>query len=526
MPRDYKSAVGALNTLQSNHAVIKAIKKSGRRMNDRAIPEMLEWCRRAGHEPRDFDALNAIHIAGTKGKGSTSAFTASILAQYAGVSRKGPEGENGPILKNTGLYTSPHLRFVRERIQVNNDFISEDDFAKYFFEVWDRFEAAARKENPDLPVDEPCPKPVYFRFLTVMAFHAYLREGVDAAIVECGIGGEYDSTNVLITPKVTGITSLGIDHVGVLGTTIEDIAWHKAGIMKESAKAFTVPQLPMAMEVLRKRAVEKGVELKIVQNHPALEFFKLGLAGDFQKQNASLAIALATEYLRRMGLPNLDTEAQLPPEFLRGLEEVRWSGRCDQRLDKTGLLTWYMDCGHTRESIGVASTWFADCVQSAERSSRREAANLATNGSSPSSPLILIFNQQTRAGGPLLTTLHETVRTRLVMSHPFSHAIFCTNETSSVAGLKPDLTNNSVEPERLKELVVQHELASIWKGLEASSDDGGRGCEISVEPSIQQAITRCREIAATFSHHNVKVLIIGSVHLVGGVLEVLETEAT
>ncbi|KAL8980530.1 MAG: hypothetical protein Q9177_005853, partial [Variospora cf. flavescens] len=91
-----------------------------------------------------------------------------------------------------------------------------------------------------------------------------MSEGVDAAIIECGIGGEYDSTNILVHPRVTGITSLGIDHTPLLGHTIEEIAWHKAGIMKPGVPTHTVVQPPAAEEVLRARAREKSVTLSVV----------------------------------------------------------------------------------------------------------------------------------------------------------------------------------------------------------------------------------------------------------------------
>jgi folylpolyglutamate synthase len=106
-------------------------------------------------QPKDFDGLRPIHIAGTKGKGSTSAFISSILAQYLP-----PSAEPSTPPTKIGLYTSPHLRFVRERIQINNEPISEEQFAQYFFEVWDRLEAAAK--GTDASSDAPT-KPVYFR---------------------------------------------------------------------------------------------------------------------------------------------------------------------------------------------------------------------------------------------------------------------------------------------------------------------------------------------------------------------------
>ena len=197
----------------------------------------------------------------------------------------------------------PHLRFVRERIRINNEPISETLFAKYFFQVWDRLENVARKEGKP-PSEITAAKPVYFRFLTLMAFHTYIQEGVDTAVIECGIGGEYDSTNIIVTPTTTGITSLGIDHTSLLGETIEEIAWHKGGIMKEGARVFTAPQPIKAMRVLTQRAEEKRVELKVVDVDSRLQDVRLGLAGDFQQVNASLAIQLAAAHLMALGHTN------------------------------------------------------------------------------------------------------------------------------------------------------------------------------------------------------------------------------
>jgi folylpolyglutamate synthase len=125
-------------------------------MNQTSLPEMREWLRRINYSPTDLNRLNMIHITGTKGKGSTCAFVSSILQHLF------PE-------KKIGLFTSPHLKAVNERIQVNSVPISEVTFARYFWEVWDRLEASAELEGLD-----KLNKPVYFRFLTLMTWHALL----------------------------------------------------------------------------------------------------------------------------------------------------------------------------------------------------------------------------------------------------------------------------------------------------------------------------------------------------------------
>lgn len=314
-------------------------------MNTAAIPEMIEWARRIGYSPSDFNCLNIIHVAGTKGKGSTCAFASSILSEY----------RRAGVLRKTGLYTSPHLRSVRERIQVDGRPLGEADFARYFFEVWERVEASAAKEGRD-----PNDKPAYFRFLTLLAFHVYVRENVDTAVFEVGVGGEYDSTNIIERPTATGITSLGIDHVAMLGDTIEKIAWNKAGIMKAGAAAFSVEQPTNAMEVLNSRASERGVELNVVGVHPEIRdgSAKLGLAADFQMGNASLAAALVGAHMQALGHPiNVTPDGPLPEEVKRGLLNVEWPGRC--QVMHQGSVEWNIDGAHTMESLDVAGKWFA-----------------------------------------------------------------------------------------------------------------------------------------------------------------------
>jgi folylpolyglutamate synthase len=166
-----KDAITALNTLQTNSDFLTQLKKSGGRMNQYSLPEMREWMRRIDYVPEDLNRLNVIHIAGTKGKGSTCAFVASLLRHlFPG--------------KTIGLFTSPHLKNVNERIQINSTPIAESIFARYFWEVWDRLEASAEKEGLDRRV-----KPPYFRYLTLMAWHTFLDMKVFVRLGFTDIGG-------------------------------------------------------------------------------------------------------------------------------------------------------------------------------------------------------------------------------------------------------------------------------------------------------------------------------------------------
>ena len=364
---------------------------------------------------------------------------------------------------------------MRERIQINNSPISEQLFAKYFFEVWDRLSATGES------------KPAYFRFLTLVAFHTFIKEQVDTAVIECGIGGEYDSTNLLVSPTVTAVTALGIDHVGMLGDTIEQIAWHKAGIFKRGALAFTVPQPEAAMRVLRERAAANSVNLQETTKNPQIASgqVKLGLAGDFQQSNASLAVAVAKAHLQI-------TNHELPLEFIRGLKLVKWPGRCDMRHD--GKVCWCLDGGHTLESIEVAGQWFAE--QAKSQNAKR----------------VLIFNQQHRDASTLAAALFKTLSTA-IGPKPFTHAIFTTNVTFKESGYKPDLVSAKTNSDDIKSLTVQNTLAKEYAKLD-------KDAKTMVSASIEEAVELVRHIG---SDSDVLCFVTGSLHLVGGALEVLES---
>lgn len=471
-------------------------------------------------QPSDFDQLKPIHIAGTKGKGSTSAFISSILARYI------PAGQKSPVLQKVGLYTSPHLRSVRERIQINNLPLSEPVFAKYFFEVWDRLEETARRA--DLPTDTSA-KPAYFRFLTLMALHTYMSEGVDTAIVECGIGGEFDSTNIIVQPTVTGITSLGIDHTPMLGSSMEEIAWHKAGIMKPNAIAFTSHQPLIALAILKRRADEKGVKLQVINRHPQIDNLVLGLAGDFQKINASLAVAIAAAHLQALGFPDVSKGSELPPQIVQGLTQVSWAGRCETRDE--AFLKWHLDGGHTLESITVAGEWFATCLQGIIAPTSPANHRPQTQIPSNPPPRVLIFNQQKRSALPLLQSLHSLLSSVSQPRLPFTHVIFCSNITFQDTGYKPDLVNMNVDLDTSESLQVQREMALGWRSFETGEEKS----EVNVVKTIEEAVALARRFAREFSgsrdestknlpeEKKAMVLVTGSLHLVGGVLEILET---
>lgn len=146
--------------------------------------------------------------------------------------------------------------------------------------------------------DKISPGPRYLQLLFLISIHAFIREGIDVAIYECHNGGEYDATNVIQKPVVTGVTTIGKDHVEQLGPLIENIAWHKAGIFKHGSPAFSTFQEPAAATVLQQRANEKNVALQFTSVNPILPHNAAALKPDVQRTNCSLAIALASTFLK------------------------------------------------------------------------------------------------------------------------------------------------------------------------------------------------------------------------------------
>jgi folylpolyglutamate synthase len=272
----------------------------------------------------DINRLKIIHVAGTKGKGSTCAFIESLLRTHG--------------LK-TGLYTGPHLIGPEERIRIGFSPLKKDLFTKYVTEIYETLR------------DEPR-TPKYLQLLTLVSFHAFIKAGVDVAIYETHHGGEYDATNFIPEPTVTAITVIDYDHTDSLGGTLERIAWHKAGILKTNAPAFSVSQQPVAASVLRDRATEKGVQLDFIRTLSALPANAPRLQPDVQVQNFSLAHAVCNNFLQQTQGCHLTTEV-----IERGLRTFEWPGRFQIITD--GTVKWFLDGAHNELSLNKCAEWFA-----------------------------------------------------------------------------------------------------------------------------------------------------------------------
>lgn len=359
---EYQDAVRTLNTLQTNASYLEQVKRQ--RSDPQAQLEAMEmYLARSGLQVEDLNRLNIIHVTGTKGKGSTCAFTERILRNYG--------------LK-TGFFSSPHMVQVRERIRINGKPISPELFTKHFWCLYNQLE--------EFKDDSHVSMPSYFRFLTLMAFHVFLQEKVDLAVVEVGIGGAFDCTNIIRKPVVCGVSSLGIDHTSLLGDTVEKIAWQKGGIFKPGVPAFTVVQPEGPLAVLRDRAQQIGCPLYLCPPLEALEEvglpLSLGLEGAHQRSNAALALQLAHCWLERqdhqdiqelkVSRPSIRWQLPLAPVFRptphmrRGkLEFPPQSGVCTPPFPLRCMLSSYCICVPFQMSLLVSCLGVGAVVGSA-----------------------------------------------------------------------------------------------------------------------------------------------------------------
>lgn len=264
----------------------------------------------------------AVLIAGTNGKGST----ASTLASVLGVSGY-----------RAGLYTSPHLERINERVRIGSQFISDDDFARLYFQVDD---AANRLvASGDLPHT-----PSFFEVMTAIAFLSFAEQKVDIAVLEVGLGGRLDATNI-VEPIVSVITDLGLDHMDYLGPTLTHIAKEKAGILRKNGVMVTLPQHPEANYALGEVAVPlevRGVNAAayipdrgLAQVSPFRNVYPariLGqdvtidspLGGSHQQRNLALAIATAVELNQHHGFAKITAAT-----IAEGIRSTAWPGRLE-----------------------------------------------------------------------------------------------------------------------------------------------------------------------------------------------------
>lgn len=318
----YTAAIDRLNALTP-----ELHKKAGQPRQKFSLEQMRTLLNALGNPHRQFCSLL---IAGTNGKGSTASTLASILS-VSGL--------------RTGLYTSPHLERPNERVRVNGAEISDDDFARLFFEV--------QKAGETLMAGGNLPQmPSYFEMLTGLGFLYFAEQKVQIAVLEVGLGGRLDATNV-VDPLLSIITDISLDHMEWLGPTIFAIAREKAGILRQGGTMVTLPQHPEANQVLGEAAMELNVRgASAVRYMPAGEptgsyvLEVLGetiqvrspLAGAHQHRNIALAIAAAVELKERYRFP-ITAES-----IAEGVRQTHWPGRLE-RIERDGV-EWILDVAH------------------------------------------------------------------------------------------------------------------------------------------------------------------------------------
>ena len=282
------------------------------------------------------DKLNVIHVAGTNGKGSTCSFISSILKECG---------------YKVGLYTSPYLETFTERIRINGENIPEEDVARIVTLI---------REKIEQMVSEGYSYPTEFEIVTTMAFYYYCEQEVDFVALEVGLGGRYDATNIIKKSDVSVITSISLDHVGILGDTVAKIAYEKGGIIKENGVAVVYDQSDEAKDVIKDICKEKNAkyievkfdDIKVKQSDinsqvydcsimgQRYEDLEIQLIGDHQINNSMLALS-AIEVLKELKNLNLNEE-----DIRKGLLNTRWPGRIEKIMDKP---TFIIDGAHNED---------------------------------------------------------------------------------------------------------------------------------------------------------------------------------
>jgi dihydrofolate synthase / folylpolyglutamate synthase len=414
------------------------------------------------HPERTFPS---VLIAGTNGKGSTAATLASIL-RASGL--------------KTALYTSPHLMRINERIRVNGDEISDDDFAGLHGEV-DRV-AERLVEQRALPWH-----PSFFEMMTAIAFAHFARERVEIAVLEVGMGGRLDATNV-VEPLVSVIADISLDHQKFLGNTVGEIAREKVGIIRPEGVVVTLPQQPEANDVIGNTILELGARgVSAVQYVPPVSpassgylvpvtegrlstlyryplqvmgkqiLVKTPLVGRHQLRNVALSIATAEE-LAGLGIAGISADS-----IERGIRETRWPGRFQVLAARDGWPEVVLDVAHN-----PAGAWALRSALSERYDDR---------------PLVFVFGAMRDKAISEMTEILFPLAERVIVTRPENP--------------------RSASPEEIQQA-------------------GSRtGAEIEAVDAVGAALTRAREIAGP----RAVLVITGSIYLVGEAMRVLGVSA-
>jgi len=319
-------------TLEYLYAKLPMFTKVGASALKNGLTNIISFCEVLDHPEHKF---KTIHVAGTNGKGSTSHMLAAIL-QTAGY--------------KTGLYTSPHLKDFRERIKINGEMIAEKEVVSF---VEDNFETINTIS------------PSFFEATVAMAFNHFAKNKIDVAVVEVGLGGRLDSTNI-INPEVSVITNIGYDHMNILGNTLEKIAWEKAGIIKKNIPVIIGEYLNQTKPIFIQKAIEEDAPIYFASENIAIELknrdadtlsliakaddesslnIELDLTATYQIKNIKTVLS-AVEELRKKDFIITDEHLQNALKQVKTLTGLmgRW-----QTLQKKPLVI--CDNGHNEDGI-------------------------------------------------------------------------------------------------------------------------------------------------------------------------------
>jgi dihydrofolate synthase / folylpolyglutamate synthase len=413
------------------------------------------------HPERRFPS---VLIAGTNGKGSTAATLASIL-RASGL--------------KTGLYTSPHLVRINERVRVNGKEISDDDFADLHGKI-DRV-AETLVEESALPWH-----PSFFEMMTAIAFDYFAREAVDLAVLEVGMGGRLDATNV-VEPRVSVIADISLDHQKFLGNTVSEIAREKAGIIRPGGAVVTLPQQPEANDVIGNTILDVAARAinavpyvppvspgsgdymapsaqpgnRFVNRYPLQVLGKQilvesPLVGRHQLRNVALAIAAAVE-LNQQGFTNITAES-----IEKGIRETRWPGRFQAIAARPGWPEIVIDVAHN-----PAGAWALRSALSQRYEDR---------------PLIFVFGAMR----------DKAISEMAEILFPLANRVIATRPSNP----------RSASPEEIQQAAVRS------------------GAEIEAVEDVGSALDRARSLARAGS----VIVITGSIYLVGEVMQAIESE--
>lgn len=302
------------------------IPKFAKNKDNRNLRRILEAM---GNPDRD---IKIIHVAGTNGKGSTCSFINSILISAG---------------KTVGMFTSPHLVKINERIKINGVDISDDDFLKAFISV---------KEVVDQIIEEGGEHPTFFEYIFLVGIKALKNAGVEYGIFEVGLGGRLDATNIIEKPVVSIIASVSMDHMEILGDTIEKIAIEKAGIIKEGVPVVYYGEDETVEKIIKSEAEKKGTKAISVKNSDIKILSKTNKAIDFCYSNSydkyeCLTIPFVVDYQTRNAALAINAVSLLNENIdidsiKIGLSKAVWAGRMELISEKT-----YIDGAHNYDGV-------------------------------------------------------------------------------------------------------------------------------------------------------------------------------